>query len=245
MNTSERLLDVLDTFDLENRALTVAEIAARVGQPSSSVYRSVRALKEAGYLGASDDGVYRLQPKVLRLAAVVRADNDLLTVAREPMRRLARELRETVFLAVVSDHHAVALDIVNSGRGIGVTVPPGKLFPLHAGATGRALLANLADDDRRRLYAEHPPERFTDETTADVDRLEEELAEVRSRGYDFTAHQYEPGIYSCAVPVFDEDEQVVASLSVVGVAEALDRETGVDELLPELRRAAARIQEQL
>ena len=245
MNAGQRLLDVLETFDLEHRALTVSEIAQRLGQPQSSVYRSVRTLKDAGYLAAGEDGVYRLQPKLLRLAAVVRADNDVLRCARTPMLRLAHQTRQSSMLAVVSDRYAVCVDSVGSGRPIGVTVPPGKLFPLHAGASARVLLANLPEIERRRRYAEYPPESFTDETTTDIDRLEAELAVIRDRGYDLTAEQFEPGIFACAVPVHDADGFVVASLSVVGVVESVEVEGGVESLLPDLKAAAAAISELL
>lgn len=243
MSANQRLLDVLDSFDLEHRALTVADIAARLGEPTSSVYRSVRALKDAGYLDANEDGVYRLQPKLLRLAAIVRADNDVLSCSRAPMQRLARATRQTATLAVVSDRHAVCLASTPSGRPLGVNVPPGKLFPLHAAATARVLLAHLDEDERRRLYLERPPEQYTDDTTTDMRQLERELAVIRERGYDLTAGHYEPGIFACAVPVSDADGVVVASLSVVGVVDSLD--AGPESVLADLKAAAADISRQL
>lgn len=244
MAAGDRLLDILDTFDLEHRALTVGDIAARLGQPQSSVYRSVRTLREAGYLDASDDGLYRLQPKLLRLAAIVRADSDLLRGARGPLQRLARRADETATLAVHSGRHAVCLDSVNSGRPIGILIPPGKLFPLHAGATGRVLLAHLTSAQRDDYYAAGPLEPFLDATT-DRDALERELAQVRERGYDLTLGQFEESLFSCAVPVRDPDGTVVATVSIVGIAHGADELAGHESLLPALRAAADEIAETL
>lgn len=244
MAAGDRLLEILDTFDLEHRALTVGEIAARVGQPQSSVYRSVRTLREAGYLDASDDGLYRLQPKLLRLAAIVRADNDMLRGARGPLQRLARAADQTAMLTVHSGRHAVCLDSVNSGRPIGILVPPGKLFPLHAGATGRVLLAFLTEQQRQEYYATGPLETFLDATT-DTETLERELALVRERGYDLTLGQFEESLFSCAVPVRDPDGTVVATVSVVGIAHGPDELAGHQGLLPLLRATADEIAESL
>ncbi|QVQ51381.1 IclR family transcriptional regulator [Spiractinospora alimapuensis] len=244
MSASERLLDVLESFDYEHRALTVGEIAERVGQPQSSVYRSVKVLRDSGFIDAGEDGVYRLQPKLLRLAAIVRADNDLLRVARGPMQRLTQVTGETTLLAVRTDRWAVCLDSVSSGRPIAISAPQGKLFPLHAGATSRVLFAAMPETERRAYYAQGELEPFLGATT-DPAALEEQLAVVRDRRYDLTSNQFDPGLYACAVPITDVEGGVVASLSVVGVSESAPSDDAAESLLSALREAALTIQESL
>lgn len=238
-----RILTILDIFDMDNRALTAAEIARRVGDPVSSVYRSIQTLKERGYIAADEKGLHRLQPKLLRLASVVRADTDVLQAARAPMERLTQQTHQTSLLAVVSESHALCLESTTPGRAFDVTTPPGKLFPLHAGASARVLLAHLSRKCRTQFYAQNPPEKYTSSTTTDMGQLEDELAAIRKRGYDFTSGQYEHGIFACSVPVTDSEGSVVASLSVVGVIETLDG--GEESLLQPLKRAATEISEQL
>lgn len=242
MTASERLLDVLGTFDLSHRAQTVEEIAQRLDQPPSSVYRSVKALREAGYLGASQDGVYRLQPKILQLAAVARADNSLVRCSRGPLQQLTQRTRQTSMITVRTDRWAVCLDSVASGQSIGITIPPGKLLPLHAGATSRVLLAYLSETERRAFYTEHPLEALVGAST-EVLQLENELSVVRARGWDMTDGQFEAGIYSCAVPIFDVDSVAIASISVVGISSGL--ENSPESFLPSLKEAASQIEGQL
>lgn len=239
MTKDGRLLAVLDAFDLEHRALTVSEITARTQEPQSSVYRSVRALKEAGFLVADEAGIYRLDTKFLKFAAIVRADNDLVRVAGAGMGRLAQTVRQTVVLCVRNEDVAVVVNSVPSGRPLGVTVPVGKTFPLALGASARILLAHLDRDEQAHiLQRSQLPEGRT------ADDLQSELDQVRARGYDQTLGVYEPGIFACAAPIFEEGtEGPVASLSVVGVPDSVEGE--LDRLASPVLQAAAMITERL
>lgn len=233
------MLAVLDAFDLEHRALTVPEIAVLTQEPQSSVYRSVRTLKEAEFLVADEAGFYRLGTKFLKFASIVRADNDLISVSRAVMARLAQSVRQTAVLSVRNADLAVVISSAPSGRPFGVTVPAGKTFPLALGASARILLAFLDEDDQARVFENSTlPEGQTS------DELRRELQRVRSQGYDQTVGVYEPGIFACAVPIFEEAvDGPVASLSVVGVPDSVDGE--LDTLIAPLLEAAAAISARL
>lgn len=239
MTKDGRLLAVLDAFDLEHRALTVSEITARTEEPQSSVYRSVRALKEAGFLVADEAGVYRLDTKFLKFASIVRADNDLIAVSTALMGRLAQEVRQTVILCVRSADKTVVVNSAPSGRPFGVTVPAGKIFPLTFGASARVLLAFLDGSEQASVLqrCELPEGRTIESLTGDLER-------IREQGYDQTMGVYEPGIFACAAPIFEESvEGPVASLSVVGVPDSVEGE--LDRLIPPLLETAATISERL
>ena len=48
--SAEKTLDILDLFDFHTTSLTVPQIADKLQQPTSSVYRHLRVLKEKGYI---------------------------------------------------------------------------------------------------------------------------------------------------------------------------------------------------
>ena len=89
MSLEVRILSVLECFDLERRSLTVEEISAHTGLPQSSIYRSVRTLKEAGYIARDPEGNYTLTTKLLRFASIIRADNHLVALAQPALNSLA------------------------------------------------------------------------------------------------------------------------------------------------------------
>lgn len=239
MTKDGRLLAVLDAFDLEHRSLTVTEITARTQEPQSSVYRSVRALKDAGLLVADEAGIYRLGTKFLKFAAVVRADNDLVRAAGAAMGRLAQTVRQTVILCVRNEDVAVVLSSVPSGRTFGVTVPAGKTFPLALGASARIFLAYLDSEEQATILQRS---QLPDGRTAND--LQSDLEQVRARGYDQTLGVYEPGIFACAAPIFEAGaEGPVASLSVVGVPDSVEGD--LDRLTPPVCETAATISERL
>src|SRR5260370_1142858 len=67
---------------------------------------------------------------------------------------------------------------VSSTRIISANMPPGSLFPPHATAMGKVLLAGLEPAVVRELAARRPFERFTPTTITCVDQLLGEQREV-------------------------------------------------------------------
>ena len=80
---------------------------------------------------------------------------------------------------------------------------------------------------------------------ADRDRLREVLAGVRAQGYAVVDQELEVGLRSMAVPVRDRAREVVAAMNISAPLERGSVEEITAELLPPLREAAARLEEDL
>ena len=101
-----------------------------------------------------------------------------------------------------------------SPQEIKLAVELGRPFPLHAGATGRAILAFLPDRAREALLAE-PLERLTPETVVDPVGLGILLAGVRGAGLAVSRSERREGAASVAAPIFDV-HGVAGAVSVCG-----------------------------
>jgi DNA-binding IclR family transcriptional regulator len=86
----------------------------------------------------------------------------------------------------------------------------GRGAPLHATANGKALLA-FGDGGLPEAL-----EPLTPRTIADPALLEQELDEVRRRGYATAVEELELGLHAVAAPVFDSAGNCVAAVSVSG-----------------------------
>ncbi len=147
---------------------------------------------------------------------------------------LSREIEETATLSVLSGDARMYVDQVTPRREIVMSVPLGLLFPLHAGASSKAMLAFLPEADvDRALRAPLPA--LTGSTLTDARVLREELLEVRAQGFATSAGERQAGAASVAAPIFDHRGRPVAAISICGPAERFGhRVTEVGAALPSI-----------
>jgi DNA-binding IclR family transcriptional regulator len=177
------------------RGRSLAEIAAAVGLPRSTVHRLVKALEQEQLVApVSASSGFRLGPGILQLA---HASREWLVANVHPeLVRLSAELGETVDLAVLSGDRVTFIDQVARPQRLQAVSAVGVSFPLHSTANGKALLAQLDDAEVRRLLPRRL-ERLTKSTITSVDALLAELAEVRDTRLGWDREENDVGI--CAV----------------------------------------------
>lgn len=242
--SAEKTLDILDLFDFDTRALNVPQIAEKLGQPQSSVYRHLRLLKEKGYVMESANGYYSLGYRLLKLAKIVRLDINISGIALPVMRQLTKDTEETTILLVHSNLQAVCLEAVSSHQPIKVSSEQGQIVPLYGGASSKALLAFLGEEVVEGLFAGGYVRKHTELTITDKATLKENLATIREKGYAYSDGEIDEGVVSYGVPILDSNNQVTASLSIAGPRERmLEKDEG--ELVAHLKAAAQTIQRYL
>lgn len=205
----------------------IGELAATSGLPKSTTSRLVGALERQGLL-ERDGQRGRLRPGPVLLRFAHRADETLVDVADEALRRLAQRSAETVNLGVPAYEAVEHLAQRDSRHYVGVGNWVGRRVPLHATANGKIFLAYAAVPVPAQL------DRLASATITDRARLERELAEVRARGYATAVDELEDGLAAVAAPVFGSDGAVVAALSVSGPTGRLTSER-MDAVLPDLK----------
>lgn len=216
-----RALDILECFAHEGTSLSLAEISRRVGLTAPTTHRLVKALISRGFVVGDAGRRYGLGPSVMRLASVVmhRAD-DLIAVATPALERLRDVTGETVSLHCQLGAERVCVAELVSPEPIRMESGVGRIYPLYAGAAGKAILAWLPDaleSVRQRLTAVGPA------TITDADELAAELARIRKRGYATSEAEVVPGAASLAVPVFGSNGTVIAAINVAGPANRWNR----------------------
>jgi IclR family pca regulon transcriptional regulator len=237
-----RGLAVLDCFIDQPGPQSLIELSRRVGLGMPTTLRLIRTLEEAGYVRQdAETKRYRLSWKMLQLQDVTTSILDYADVARPHLEDLAAALGEATGMAVLDDtevRHAIR---VSSTRIISANIPPGALFPAHATAMGKVLLAALDVAVVRSLAQQRPFKRFTPTTITSVDELLDELRVVSSQGYASSNEEWEPGLRSLAAPVRTRDGRVVAAVCVIAVRPGITTRSMERDFLPGLLRAAEAI----
>jgi IclR family acetate operon transcriptional repressor len=238
----DRALAVLGILAEATEPMGVTEIARRVGLPKSVVHYHVSALVRNHYLEARPDRRYGLGHAALRLGRGSYGHLELRARALPHLRVLHRDTWETVTLTVLVGRERVYVDQLVSPQEIKLAVELGRPFPLHAGASGRAILAYLPEETREALLAE-PLERLTTETVVDPAALRLLLQRIRGSGVAVSRSERQEGAASVAAPVFDA-HGIAGAMSVCGPEYRFDA-AAVARYEPQVRMAAAQLSREL
>ncbi len=215
VQSADRALAILAAFSSARAELGVSELAAELGMHKSTVSRLLAVLQARGLVRRDGDR-FSPGPELARLGILAVRSLALAQVARQPLERLAERTGETINLAVRQGTQALNVDQVQSAHFVGMTDWTGRGAPLHATANGKALLA-FGDGGLPEAL-----EPLTPRTIADPALLEQELDEVRRRGYATAVEELELGLHAVAAPVFDSAGNCIAAVSVSGPSYRLD-----------------------
>src|SRR5215207_21744 len=235
LETVDRALQLLLAFE-DERELTVAALAARLGIHRSSASRLAATLAQRGFLErAAGSEAFRLGRALGRLGLSALGLRGLVAESREVMERLARETGDAVVLSVLEGGDCIDVAQASGPHLVGVRDWVGRRSPLHASSDGKVFLAWTG--------AKPPPGRLralTPRTIANRSTLAQETDRVRRRGWALVEGELEEGLNGVAAPVFDSAGRCVAALSVSGPAYRLTAERLV-EFGPQVQAAAREI----
>ncbi|MEU2005708.1 IclR family transcriptional regulator C-terminal domain-containing protein [Rhodococcus sp. NPDC019616] len=176
----------------------VRELAETLGGSRSTVNRILQHLSEHGLASRDANGNYTAGPRSRVLANRLFDRHPLLGNSRAIVETLARSCDATALLALYDPSAGrcfVAMVTVAPGP-VRYNLGPGTVIPLHAGAAGRAILAELGVDavDESALTA------FTEDTVTDRAGLERLLAEDHAAGHTISIGQHFPLAAGVAAP---------------------------------------------
>jgi DNA-binding IclR family transcriptional regulator len=189
----ERALTLLNTFNEEERTLSLVDLADRTGFYKSTILRLNRSLERFGYLTRHSDGSYGLGPALWRLGSIYRKDFDLGEHIRPALRRLRDDTGETASFYIRDGDTRVCLYRLNSDRAIRHHLDEGVNFPLDRGAAGKLLEAFSKTE------------------------LNNELHKIRQQGYAVSLGERDADIAAVAVPLLKPDGSIRGALCISGL----------------------------
>jgi len=144
----EKGLDLLEALAAGPGDRSQAELARDLGRSASEIFRMLNCLERRGYIVKDPaTGRFRLTLRLYELAHTHTPVDQLLHAADRPMRELARRVRESVHLSVLSDGKLLVLAQIESQNRTRVSVEVGGRFPAVLTASGRILLAHLPQEE--------------------------------------------------------------------------------------------------
>lgn len=227
----DRALGILEMLGRAEGELSLAEVAARVELPKSTVHRLLGTMEIRGFVVRDPlSGGYRL-------GVGPAARPGFGPAAHQVLVDLARSSGETANLGTLVGREVLYVDRAESPHALRWQLGVGSRVPVHASGLGKAILAHLEVEAVTRLLPRRL-DAYTGRTITDRGRFLEELSIVRRRGFAIDDEEFMEGVRCVAAPVFDDGGRVVGAVSVAGPAFRLTAEAASTQGRPVV--AAAR-----
>ncbi|HMM19315.1 MAG TPA: IclR family transcriptional regulator [Selenomonadales bacterium] len=243
-----RALAIVDEISRVNeRGLSLSEVAEAIELPVSTVYRIIQNLVAWQYLAEKDDGNYVLGFSLLTLGNIVKNNLILTNYAHKYMEDLNEQTKETIYLAALDKVNGdiIYIDKIDSHRNIKLAAGVGSRNYIHSTANGKCLVSRMSADKIKELLAMKGMPALTEQTIVDAEAFLGEVKKVRENGYAIDDLENERGVRCVAAPIQDYTGSVVAAISISGVDSTMEMELVVNQYSLLVRDAALKISKQM
>jgi DNA-binding IclR family transcriptional regulator len=231
-------------FSEQEYEMGISALAARLGLAKSTVHRLATTLVEYDILEQNrETGKYRLGLALFELGALVRRKMDAASESRGQMHALVESTGETVQLAVLDHLSVLYIRIRESRQAVRMSSSPGSRAPAHCTSVGKVLLAHQPLEIVKQVV-DNGLTRYTENTITSPERLFDELASIRTRGYAIDDEEIEVGLRCVAAPIRDHTGQVTAAISVAAPVQRMTKRN-LQTTVPTIIAAADSISKRL
>jgi DNA-binding IclR family transcriptional regulator len=237
LSTVDHALMVIEYLS-EKQEAGVSEISNSIGLAPSTTHRLIASLTSREYLIQNPKTrKYQLGIKIFQLGSTVANRFGIRQAALINMEKLAIESGETVNLGILDKTSVIYLEKILNDDPIRIELQVGRAVPAHCTGLGKAILAFQPQDKLDALLKVIRFHKRTKNTIVERGVLRKELETIRERGFAMDNGELIEGIRCIAVPVFSQNNTVVAAISIAGPTFRLD-DKKIDELVPLVRRSA-------
>ena len=207
-----RLFALLEVIAAKDRRYSLQGLVEATGLPKPTLHRMLQQLEGAGLLQREGDGRhYGTGTRLRRLAENLLLNDSHHGARHAVLRHLVEQVGESCNITALAGGEVVYLDRVETAAPLRFYLHPGSRVPVHCSASGKIFLAQMTPEQRRRLLAHAPLERYTTNTLTDLAKLEREVQRVRKDGYALDDEEFLPGLLCVAVQVPRDDERAGTS----------------------------------
>lgn len=215
-----KLLSIIEILVSEDGA-GVTEVANELNMPPSTVYRYLNTLEQNKYV-IQEGNTYRLGLKISKFGNQVKGDRKICQLAEPIVQELAEETKERAQFLVLEHNDVVYATLAQGQRAVEVDSHVGKRLPLHATASGKAILAHLPEEEIDQILENYNMEKLAKNTLTDRKSLLNELDEIRERGYSYNRQETTNGLVSIGTAITAPMGKPVGALTVSGPAHRLE-----------------------
>jgi len=234
-DTSLRILEELKDLD----GAGVTELANSLDLAKSTVHYHLATLLKNQYIIKEGD-TYRVGLRFLEYGEFMRGQMDIYKIGQPEVDKVAGETGELVNLAVEEHGLGVYIYRAKGSQAVNLDTYAGMRVNLHCTALGKAILANLPESEVNSILDRHGMPERTKYTITDRTELQEELDDIRNRGYSTDNEERLLGLKCIAAPITDDEDRPVGAISVSGPTSRMQGDT-FSQKIPDITLNAANV----
>lgn len=220
-----RAINIIKFIAQNRNSMSLAQVSRGLGLSKSTIHGLMSTLENYHYLYRDQrTGMYQLGLKLFEMGQLVYDCMDLRVLAYPILLELSKKHEETVHLAVVGENEVVYIEKVDGRRSVRIISQIGGRNPLYCTGVGKVLLSELEDHEVENLVERTGMKKITLYTLDTFEKLRENLAKVRERGYAFDLEEIEIGLRCIAAPVRNQRGTIVAAISLAGPSGRMSQE---------------------
>jgi len=240
LKTLDKGMMVIKSFDSESPRMTLTQVASKTKMSRASARRFLLTLQDLGYVIKVDDS-FQLTAKILEIGHQYLSNLNFIEVITPFMREVSRKLFKACSASILNDTDIVYVARIPSQHQIlSVNLNIGSRLPAYCTSMGRVLLGNLNEEELNLHFEQAHLISHTTHTVTEVGKLRKLVSLVREDGYCIVNQELEENLCSVAVPVRNQQGQILCAINVGMPVGKLKVRDITQDYLPVLQEAASK-----
>jgi len=203
--------------------LGLSDLARLANFDKATTRRLLVALAKHGHIEQNPENRrYRIGPGVIRLARLREIAQPITAIVEPVLRTLTESTGETSHFGLLSGWDLYTVGICESDQMNRIHSILGEPLPLHATATGMAVLAYLGPEGIAHVSA-GTLESYTDQTLVERSEIEVALKKARRNGFVMNRELFVADVCSVGAAVFDHLTKPIGAIGVFAPKTRFDK----------------------
>jgi len=231
IKTIDKALKLLELLAEYEDGASLTQLALQADLSNNGAFRILQTMNTKGLVEQTASGTYRLGFCSVTLAQKLLKNMSVVNYAHPILENLARTHEEAVYLTVLKDDEVLFLDMVDCCQQIKAEPLLGQLVPFFSNAAGKVMKSFDSQDLLKRMLKRKNNSR-------DLEKLNQELNEIRAKGVAVESGGLGDGIISVAVAIRDYTGKVVGAITFIVPSFRMLAGRLEKEIIPSLKEGA-------
>lgn len=219
LSSVEKTIELLKYLAREPYNFSALELSKALNINRSTVHRILSTLKsEMLILQCPSNKKYRLGPMTYHLGSIYINQSNYTNEIFYIVDEVSEKLQMSTGYSIMENKRILNIYENEMFTIIRMGYRPGCFYPFHCGAYGKTIMAFYEPlDELEEIVYSTKLEKRTKNTITDPDKLLEEYARIRKRGYGISDGENIEGAIGVGAPVRNSKGQVVGSIATAGI----------------------------
>jgi len=213
----EQACQILLCLGETQREMRLSEICKYLPMHRSRIHAILHALLQFGFVEKNlQKKTYSPGPALFSLGRTYLDQLSYPAIVEPFLEGLAREANATAVFGFIIGDHVLAVAKHEGNQNIGITLRVGHRVPIALGAHGKAILASMPEEERRKILRDNSLFFKGNIVRLNKKHLEKELARCRELGFAKDTGEVTEGVNVVSAPIFGERERLIGCLILFG-----------------------------